>query len=176
MHPSSHLYVIGPAAGPFKVGIAHDPQRRLTTLQAGSPARLLLHLALPAPRPVAAAAERVAHQALATQRLHGEWFSATLVSVKGVVADALAAAQCPRQREAGAIRVRPDRAETCPLTLLRCMVAAAVEPRDIGALPGFGATAERGGVRFTYRDASLKVIWGRRRWLTTDRWREALAA
>lgn len=59
--------------GPVKIGCAANPVKRLTQLQAASPAKLEI---------VASAeggfdAERYLHRQFSSQRLHGEWFDVT---------------------------------------------------------------------------------------------------
>lgn len=70
------VYVIGPAGGPYKVGVATDPEHRLATLQTGFPSKLMLHQAHPHQH--AMHVEQVTHETLSDKRLAGEWFSATL--------------------------------------------------------------------------------------------------
>lgn len=55
------MYVIGPAQGLQKVGIATDPQLRLAALQTGNPVELSVRVAVPVPFGEAHAIERHAH-------------------------------------------------------------------------------------------------------------------
>lgn len=66
------VYVIrGTTTGLVKVGTSEDPERRLATLQAGSPDELVLIGTCPGgPR-----LERMLHGWLADDRRHGEWFA-----------------------------------------------------------------------------------------------------
>ena len=54
-----------------KFGIAKDPQKRLLTLQTGSPVQLELACFVGGPRSL----EGMIHRALRHLRRHGEWFS-----------------------------------------------------------------------------------------------------
>ncbi|MCC9312352.1 GIY-YIG nuclease family protein [Kitasatospora sp. RB6PN24] len=68
---SSCVYVIaGAASGPVKIGCTTDLQRRLATLQCGSPIKLQLLATFAGGRELEAAL----HRLLATHRLEGEWF------------------------------------------------------------------------------------------------------
>lgn len=68
------VYFIGTAARtPIKVGWAADPRRRLGDLQAACWHELVVHGAFPGTQ----ADEALAHRALATHRLRGEWFRRT---------------------------------------------------------------------------------------------------
>lgn len=76
------IYVIGPANGPYKVGITRNVQRRLEGLQTASPVDLALHHTLEVEDSlVARVAERSAHEALQKHRLRGEWFDCPLSDV-----------------------------------------------------------------------------------------------
>ena len=68
------IYVIGPQQGLQKVGLATDPQSRLTTLQTASPFDLVMHAAVAVPFREAHSVERRAHQLLARSRVRNEWF------------------------------------------------------------------------------------------------------
>lgn len=82
------VYIIGPADGPYKVGIACNPKKRLQELQVGSYQRLILHHVREcASRHEAAAIEAVAHAALGSRRLQGEWFACSLDDAQGVVCE-----------------------------------------------------------------------------------------
>ena len=72
-----YVYVIGPTSGLQKIGIATDPQVRLSALQTASPLTLLIHAAIPVPFREAHAIERAAHKALASCCVRGEWFETT---------------------------------------------------------------------------------------------------
>lgn len=60
-----------------KIGVAHDPQARLATLQCGSPVRLEMHRTVPTAS--ADAVERRLHKLFREHRRHGEWFDAAAV-------------------------------------------------------------------------------------------------
>lgn len=66
------IYVIRcTVTGLCKIGYSTSPERRLATLQTGSPTRLELQLQLPGPQEL----ERELHQRFAVVRSHGEWFA-----------------------------------------------------------------------------------------------------
>lgn len=75
--PSRFIYVIGPAVGLQKVGLATDPRSRLATLQTAVPFNLILHAAVRVPFGEAHAVERRAHRLLADVCARNEWFHAT---------------------------------------------------------------------------------------------------
>lgn len=69
------VYVIGSVNGPQKIGVAANPDIRLTQLRTGHPFPLAVHANFDlGAEPMARAVERTAHKALAEKRLHGEWF------------------------------------------------------------------------------------------------------
>lgn len=68
---SMQVYFIGGDTGAIKIGIARDPERRLATLQCGSPIKLRIM----ASGPGSHHDERTLHARFAEHRLHGEWFS-----------------------------------------------------------------------------------------------------
>ena len=74
------IYVIGPEAGPFKVGISNSPQKRLVALQTGNPARLSLHFEMDSED--AARLEAKFHSAFDHARLSGEWFTLPLDAIR----------------------------------------------------------------------------------------------
>jgi hypothetical protein len=70
-----YVYVIGPEAGPFKIGLSHNVERRLYDLQVGSPVRLLLMWKQRfQDRMDASTVEASLHRSLASFWCHGEWF------------------------------------------------------------------------------------------------------
>lgn len=71
------VYVIGPAQGLQKIGLATDPQSRLAALQTASPFDLLLHVAVAVPFGAAPAIERQAHRLLVRSCVRNEWFETT---------------------------------------------------------------------------------------------------
>jgi len=74
------VYVIGCETDPnvCKVGISDDPDKRLQSLQSGSPHKLYIAHRVTVPgRLVAAALEAKTHGMMAAARLNGEWFSVT---------------------------------------------------------------------------------------------------
>lgn len=80
------VYIIGPAEGPYKVGIARDPKKRLEMLQIGSHQTLLIHaIRRCGSREEAVAVEAAAHTALKSERLRGEWFACSLESAQSAV-------------------------------------------------------------------------------------------
>lgn len=68
---STQIYFIGGDMGLIKIGLARDPERRLRTLQCGSP----IPLRILASGPGSARDERMYHARFASHRLHGEWFT-----------------------------------------------------------------------------------------------------
>lgn len=76
-----HVYVIGPADGPYKVGIATDLKRRLASIQTGSAERLALHMHTPAIRN-APSIEAGMHGLLKAYRLVGEWFGCEIDTIR----------------------------------------------------------------------------------------------
>lgn len=69
----THIYFIQPEGGGLiKVGRALEPEKRLRELQIGSPVKLVLCRAEPAP----GWWETRLHQVFAPWRQHGEWFKA----------------------------------------------------------------------------------------------------
>lgn len=70
-----HIYVIASEAGPVKIGIATDVQSRLSALKTASPWPLSLAAAVEVESGSAELLERSSHEALASFRMAGEWFS-----------------------------------------------------------------------------------------------------
>jgi hypothetical protein len=67
---SDQIYFIGGDTGAIKIGLARSPERRLISLQCGSP----IQLRILAQGPGSQRDERALHQRFAAHRLHGEWF------------------------------------------------------------------------------------------------------
>ncbi len=86
--PVRYVYVIGPAAGLQKVGLATDPRSRLAALQTACPFDLHLHVAVSVPFGEAHAIERRAHRALAKACVRNEWFSVTPAEAVAAVREA----------------------------------------------------------------------------------------
>lgn len=73
------VYIIGPADGPYKVGIAKNVAARLSALQTSTHQRLMVHAHFDAgSREAAREAEIETHRRLKPFRLSGEWFSCSL--------------------------------------------------------------------------------------------------
>ena len=89
-----YVYVIGPAQGLQKVGIATDPRSRLAALQTASPLDLVLHASIAVPFSDALAVERQAHRLLVRSCVRNEWFDTT--PAEAVSAVERAAAACAR--------------------------------------------------------------------------------
>lgn len=70
------VYVIGAGDRYSKIGVSHDPQRRIKSIATGCPLPAVLHYASP-PMPVQRArlVEKVVHEALRDFRTAGEWFA-----------------------------------------------------------------------------------------------------
>ncbi len=83
------VYVIGDKDAPhYKVGIGHDPEKRVNELQAHNP-RTLGFFKKWDVRPWAVRVEHGAHLILGPHRVNGEWFSAPLdVCIEAVVTSA----------------------------------------------------------------------------------------
>ena len=90
-----YIYVIGPAHGMQKVGLATDPRTRLSALQTACPFELVLHACVAVPFAEARAVEGRAHQLLAASRARCEWFETTPAAA--VAAIHAAVAQTPPQ-------------------------------------------------------------------------------
>jgi T5orf172 domain len=60
---------------PSKIGIANNPRARIATFQTAAPFRLSLFGAVLMPRHNASICERLIHEHMQADRLHGEWFS-----------------------------------------------------------------------------------------------------
>ena len=72
------VYLIGDEQGAVKIGISHDPNERLATLQTGHPESLaLLHSVSYRTSAEARAAEGNLHLVFEAQRMNGEWFDLT---------------------------------------------------------------------------------------------------
>lgn len=87
----AYVYVIGAEDGPQKIGIASDPENRLTIFQTGNPAALKVSAALPISRDKAFAVESYAHRLLAHKRVRGEWFNVSPADAAKAVRMAFAA-------------------------------------------------------------------------------------
>jgi hypothetical protein len=73
------LYVIRSAAGPVKVGISSDVDKRLRQLQTGQPFGMTVQgTAGPMSRDMAVRVEGCVHTLLGERRCRGEWFDATI--------------------------------------------------------------------------------------------------
>ena len=86
--PVRYVYVIGPAAGLQKVGLATDPRARLAALQTVCPFDLHLHVAVSVPFGEAHAIERRAHRALAKACVRNEWFAVSPAEAVAAVREA----------------------------------------------------------------------------------------
>ncbi len=86
--PWRYVYVIGPAIGLQKVGLATDPRQRLATLQTAVPFNLVLHAAVRVPFAEAHKVERRAHRLLADVCARNEWFHATPAEAIAAVEEA----------------------------------------------------------------------------------------
>lgn len=65
------LYIIGPANGPYKIGVSDDPSRRIVDIQAGCPTIVKIHAVKPG---VGFAEESRLHRELKEFCVTGEWF------------------------------------------------------------------------------------------------------
>lgn len=85
------VYVIGAGGGPYKVGVATNPAKRLKDMQTGSPAPLGIQHEIAGVD--AYAVEALAHEMLTEHRLHGEWFDVSLDTVKTTLSHAVEAVE-----------------------------------------------------------------------------------
>jgi hypothetical protein len=73
------IYIIGPAGGPYKVGIATKVEKRLSELQIATYQRLVIHaVADVESRDEARRLEAEIHARLSQFELSGEWFGCSL--------------------------------------------------------------------------------------------------
>lgn len=91
-----NVYVIGPANGPYKVGVANNVDSRLASLQTSSPIPLIVHFACESER--AREHETAIHARLAAQRQIGEWFCAELPQIAEAFA-AVGLAMSPEEED-----------------------------------------------------------------------------
>lgn len=76
------VYVIGPEDGPYKVGIAGDPVRRLSEIQTGNHLPMRLHFVAEAVN--AKAKETALHVAMKAWSIGGEWFKCALSEIESL--------------------------------------------------------------------------------------------
>jgi len=79
--------VIGPEGGPYKVGIAGDPQKRCEALQTGNPEKLAVHHICEAEN--AKEVETAVHGFLRDCRVMGEWFAADVSDIVSAISRAM---------------------------------------------------------------------------------------
>ncbi len=90
--PTCHVYLVGfrspdgRLSGPVKVGITTDVEKRLKSIQTGSPRRLFLGAYLSTPnREIALAMESCFHEIFDAHRMSGEWFDMEpAIALKGL--------------------------------------------------------------------------------------------
>lgn len=86
------VYIIGATDCPVKVGYTTDLGARLSSLQTGSPDRLIVHDVVRVQSGFGRTAERQAHQHLADKRRYGsEWFDVDAVTAASVVRQVVSA-------------------------------------------------------------------------------------
>lgn len=73
-----YIYVISSKQSPVKIGITHDCQRRLKSLQTGHSEKLQVHHQEPVDKSKARILEHIIHKQLRLKRSHGEWFNITV--------------------------------------------------------------------------------------------------
>ena len=83
----SRIYIISARGQTLKVGISHDPLRRLQALQSGSPFMLWPEYTFEVDD--AAAWEKRIHRLLAEYRSHGEWFKLPVSRALEIIREAL---------------------------------------------------------------------------------------
>jgi Meiotically up-regulated gene 113 len=79
------IYVIGPIEGPQKIGLSGDVEKRLQTLQTGSPLDLQIHHKEPIGSKQVRNLEKKIHTELNHKRKRGEWFDLTPTEAKEFV-------------------------------------------------------------------------------------------
>jgi uncharacterized protein YlaI len=73
------VYVIGPGDGPYKIGLARNPENRLSSLQTGHHQDLFIHWTFGMLKKAEAQfIERAAHSSLKDKRVRGEWFACSV--------------------------------------------------------------------------------------------------
>lgn len=83
---TSHVYVIGPDGGPFKIGVANDVEIRLRQIQIDQPRALAIKHREIVPFSARYIVEKHAHAILAQHRVRGEWFRVpALMAIDAVV-------------------------------------------------------------------------------------------
>jgi hypothetical protein len=101
---TSFVYVIGPDAGPFKIGVANDVDKRLAQIQVDRPDRLAVLHRQKVPSSRRYDVEKHAHAALNAVRVRGEWFATDRASAIAAVQSAA------NDIEAGALNPGPSEA------------------------------------------------------------------
>lgn len=79
------IYVIGPNEGAQKIGLSGDVEKRLSTLQTGSPVELFVHHKEPIDTKQVRKLEKKIHVELNHKRARGEWFDLTPTEAKEFV-------------------------------------------------------------------------------------------
>lgn len=79
------IYVIGPKEGPQKIGLSGDVEKRLSTLQTGSPVDLMIHHKEPVETKQVRKLEKKIHRELNHKRIKGEWFDYSPEDAKAFV-------------------------------------------------------------------------------------------
>ncbi|RYG87375.1 MAG: GIY-YIG nuclease family protein [Alphaproteobacteria bacterium] len=82
---TAFVYLIGPKAGPIKIGHAANVKTRLHSLQIGNWEPISILHSVTVPLFTAAAAEAALHKRFADYRVRGEWFSAPLEMLKAAL-------------------------------------------------------------------------------------------
>lgn len=92
--PPAHVYVVGEAEGPVKVGYTSGKLSvRLYQLSRDAGKPLTLLASWPVHQYVADVAERYAHHLLRDKHMHGEWFNAAVQEAAAVIPRAIEAAE-----------------------------------------------------------------------------------
>ena len=112
------IYVIGPAVGPLKIGIATYLKDRLSSIQTGSHVRLSVLFSIKVPAGLAQRIEQAAHKIICDRRMSGEWFDATkeqaisaVISAKNAAEADLAAIEADIAKKASAEKAKIDKAK-----------------------------------------------------------------
>lgn len=81
----TYVYLIGPEGGPYKVGIADDLKKRLTTLQVGCWEDLIVHHTVSVPSTLARHIEKVMHYIYKPMHMRGEWYDVDLAELRSEI-------------------------------------------------------------------------------------------
>jgi len=78
------IYAIG-TEDKQKIGVAGDPNHRLSALQTGNPEKLTIHQVIEVDDDMVFKFEKYIHKENNHKRLHGEWFEMSIVEVTSLM-------------------------------------------------------------------------------------------